>query len=190
MTEASDYERHRATVDLQAVSREMNDARSRLHGLLAAADASALRRRSNGTRWTNEQLLFHMVFGYLVVRTLLPLVRAFGRLPDGLSRGFARILNSGTRPFHLVNYVGSCIGAMVFRGPRMAARLDRTVASLHRRLDAETESALDRGMHFPRGWDPLFTDTMTLAEVYHYATQHFDLHRSQLSLGPSTAPRA
>jgi hypothetical protein len=180
----------RPVLNRDAIHDEMEEARATLQRLLQESSAADLRRRSSGTRWTNEQLLFHMVFGYLVVRTLLPLVRAFGRLPDGLSRGFARILNSGTRPFHLVNYVGSCIGAMVFRGPRMAARLDRTVASLHRRLDAETESALDRGMHFPRGWDPLFTDTMTLAEVYHYATQHFDLHRSQLSLGPSTAPRA
>ena len=124
-----------------------------------------------------------MVFGYLVVRTLLPLVRAFGHLPDGFSRRFAWVLNSATRPFHLVNYLGSCGGPLVFRGSRMAALLDRTIASLHRRLDAETDSALGRGMHFPLGWDPLFRQTMTLAEVYHYATQHFDLHEKQLSLG-------
>ena len=24
---------------------------------------------SNGTRWTNRELLFHMLFGYLIVRT-------------------------------------------------------------------------------------------------------------------------
>jgi hypothetical protein len=131
-----------------------------------------------------------MVFGYLVVRTLVPIVRIFGWLPDGLGRGFARLLDSTTRPFHVVNYVGSCIGALVFRGPRMAARLDRTVASLHRRLDVETDSALARGMHFPTSWDPLFQDTMTLAEVYHYATQHFDLHRNQLSLRPRPSSAA
>jgi hypothetical protein len=39
-------------------------------------------------------------------------------------------------------------------------------------------------MHFPPGWDPFFEETMTLAEVYHYATQHFDFHKSQLS-GPT-----
>lgn len=126
-----------------------------------------------------------MVFGYLVVRTLLPIVRIFGRLPDGFSRVFARTLDSATGPFHLVNYLGSCGGAVVFRGNRMAVKLDRTIASLHRHLDAETDLALARGMHFPPGWDPLFTEhTMALREVYHYATQHFDLHQQQLSLGP------
>jgi hypothetical protein len=37
-------------------------------------------------------------------------------------------------------------------------------------------------MHFPVAWDPFFKDTMTLADVYHFGTQHFDYHRSQLSL--------
>ena len=28
-------------------------------------------------------------------------------------------------------------------------------------------------MSFPTRWDPFFTPTMTLAEIYHYPTQHF-----------------
>ena len=67
--------------------------RATLRRLLASADPETLRRRSNGTRWTNEQLLFHMVFGYMIVRALLILVRIFGRLPAPVSRGFAAVLN-------------------------------------------------------------------------------------------------
>jgi hypothetical protein len=37
-------------------------------------------------------------------------------------------------------------------------------------------------MHFPVGWDPYFKDSMTLLEVYHYPTQHYDHHRRQLTL--------
>lgn len=169
-------------LDRQAVHDEMDRARATFHQLLNGASSSSLHRRSSGTRWTNEQLLFHMLFGYMLVRALLILVRSFGRLPDGVSRVFARILNSATKPFHVVNYLGSCGGSLVFRGPRMAAKFDRIIASLHRHLDAETESALRRGMHFPSGWDPFFKDTMSLLEVYHYATQHFDFHRTQLTL--------
>jgi hypothetical protein len=40
-------------------------------------------------------------------------------------------------------------------------------------------------MRFPTRWDPFFTDVMTLTDVYHYATQHFDFHRRQLTLDPS-----
>ena len=86
-----------------------------------------LRRRSAGTRWTNEQLLFHMVFGFLVVRTLLPLVRLMGRLPAPVGTGFAALLDSARRPFHVVNYWGSRVGARVFDATRMGRLCDRVV---------------------------------------------------------------
>jgi hypothetical protein len=166
----------------QSIHEEMEQARAAFHTFMSQASSADLRRGSNGTRWTNQQLLFHMLFGYMLVCVLLGLVRGFGRLPDGLSRLFARLLNAGTRPFHVVNYLGSCGGALVFRGARLTRRLDRTVAALHRRLDHETDEALGRVMHFPVGWDPFFSDRMSLLEVYHYATQHFDFHRRQLTL--------
>lgn len=132
-------------------------------------------------------MLFHMVFGYMIVLRLLPLVRWLGRLPGWVSRAFSGTLNAGTGPFHVVNYLGSCGGALVFHGDRLTRRLDRTVDSLHRRLDRETDAALARRMHFPVGWDPFFEDTMSLAQVYRYGTQHYDFHRLQLTLGPTPA---
>jgi hypothetical protein len=86
------------------------------------------------------------------------------------------------QPADAVNYLGACGGALVFRGPRLARQLDRTVDRLHRHLDAETDDALARRMHFPLGWDPFFSDTMTLSEVYRYGTRHYDFHRRQLTL--------
>lgn len=123
-----------------------------------------------------------MVFGYLIVWRLLPLVRLLGRLPDGYSRRFAAALNAGTRPFHAVNYLGGCGGALVFRGRRLTRLCDHTVERLHRRLDAETDETLSRRMHFPPRWDPFFADTMTVSDVYHYGTQHYDFHRAQLTV--------
>jgi hypothetical protein len=163
-----------------ALHDEMEAARLRFAGLVAAADPAALRRPSAGTRWTNRQLLFHMVLGYLVVRTLLPLVRALGRL--GHSRGFAATLNAGRRPFHLINYLGSCGGGQVLTTRAMAALLDRTIQALQRSLAAETAQSLALTMHFPTAWDPYFQPTMTVLDVYHFATQHFDHHRRQLTL--------
>ena len=127
-------------------------------------------------------MLWHMVFGYLIVGRLLPGVRLFGRLPDGYSRRFAAALNAGTRPFHVINYLGGCGGALVFHGNRLTRLLDRTTDQLHRRLEAETEESLNWRMHFPVQWDPFFGDTMTVADVYRYGTQHYDFHRAQLTL--------
>jgi hypothetical protein len=50
------------------------------------------------------------------MRALLTLVRLFGRLPGGVSRVHARMLNAATSPFDAVNYVGSYLG-----GPSSAA---------------------------------------------------------------------
>jgi hypothetical protein len=110
----------------EEVIRGYHRACSTLGGTLAHASDEDLRRRSTGTRWTNEELLFHMVFGYMVVLALLPLVRTFGRLPPSVGKTMA----------------------------------------------------------FPTRWDPFFTQSMTLADVYAYPTLHFDFHTKQLSLSP------
>jgi hypothetical protein len=149
-------------VDVAAVSQEMEQARATFHELVAGATAADLRRRSAGTRWTNRQLLFHMVFGYLVVRTLLPLVRAFGA------------------PYHFLNYAGSCVGGLLSPAA-MADLLDRSVDALQRGL-VEEGDGLQLRMAFPTSWDPYFTETMTVGDVYHFGTQHFLHHRHQLTL--------
>jgi hypothetical protein len=167
-------------LDPSEISDEMKRAQAEFRELIQKATPQDLRRRSDGTRWTNRQLLFHMVFGYLIVRTLLPLVHVLGRL--GLSRGFAATLNASRRPFHVINYVGSCGGGQVLTTGAMAALLDRTIRVLERKLAAESGSSLALTMHFPTTWDPYFTPTMSVLDVYHFATQHFDHHRRQLTL--------
>jgi len=146
------------------------------------ASSADLARASDGTRWTNQQLLFHMLFGYLLMRPLFVLAGVFARLPASASGGFARLLNAGTRPFHWVNYLGSCAGARVLPRQRMAEKMDKITMALEQRLRAETSARLCSGMHYPVRWDPFFKDWMTLADLYHYPTQHFDFHRRQLTL--------
>lgn len=159
---------------------EMSRVDADFAGLVRRASPAELRRRSVGTRWTNRQLLFHMVFGYLIVRTLLPLVHLLGRL--GWSRGFAATLNACRRPFHVVNYVGSWGGGHVVPPARMIRLLHRTLSALQRRLALETDRELALSMHFPTAWDPYFRPTMTVLDVYRYGTEHYDHHRRQLAL--------
>ena len=162
------------------VGDEMARVGGDFRGIIGGASRDGLRRRSDGTRWPNRQLLFHMVLGYLVVRTVLPLVRVLGRL--GHSRAFAATLNAGHRPFHVINYAGSVMGGQILTTRAMAALLDRTLRALQRSLSAETATGLALTVHFPTAWDPYFTPTMSVLDVYHFGTQHFDHHRRQLTL--------
>ena len=169
-------------MDRSAIVAEMDRVRIDFRHVLDTATSADLREPSEGTRWTNEQLLFHMLFGYLVVRTLLVLVRGLSHAPLGVSRRFAAALNAATGPFHRVNYIGSLAGARVLGHARMERWMDGVVGQLQARLLEESEASLARGMCFPTGWDPYFREFMTLADVYHYATQHYDHHRRQLTL--------
>ena len=159
---------------------ELREAQTDFHQLVDRLDPQALRCRTDGTRWTNRQLLFHMVFGYVIVRTLMPLVHVLGRL--GWSRRFAATLNALYRPFHVINYLGSCGGGLLLSPRRMATLLDATITAIRQRLAAESADGLGLTMRFPTRWDPYFQPTMSVLDVYRYGTEHYNHHRRQLSI--------
>jgi hypothetical protein len=169
-------------MDKDQVFAELDRVRDDFRALLDTATVAELREPTDGTKWNNEQLLFHMLFGFLLVRKLRLLVWGFSRLPDAASRRFAALLNSGTRAFHVINYIGSLSGARVMGYERMQRLMDRATSRLQISLRTQSERSLAREMHFPVGWDPYFKDSMTLLELYHYPTQHYDHHRQQLTL--------
>ena len=74
------------------IAAEMERARVDFRRLLDDATSAELRAGTDGTKWTNEQLLFHMLFGYLLVHNRLILVKAFTRLPRHVSRASRPLL--------------------------------------------------------------------------------------------------
>jgi DinB superfamily len=170
--------------DRQAIRAEFERAQATFHALLESAGEEELARPSNGTRWTNRELLFHMMFGYMVVRALWPLVKIMNRLPDS-GRVFAAVLDAATAPFNVINYWGSRAASRFYSMQRMGRKFDAVIAALERRLAAEPEANMERSAAFPTRWDPFFKSKMTLAAVYHYPTQHFDFHQRQLTLSGS-----
>jgi hypothetical protein len=171
-------------LDRQKIRDELEERREILHSILDSLSAEDLKRSGNGTRWTNEELLFHMMFGYIVVVVLIGIVMLLGLLTRAATKPFAALLNALNGPFNVVNYWGSVLGAKVYNHQRMGSKFDRVVASLIKKLDRASEASLHRGMYFPTRWDPFFKEFMTLAHVFHYPTQHFDFHMKQLALEP------
>ena len=71
-------------MDRRDITEEMTRAKLDFHDLVDNATVADLRKATHGTNWTNEQLLFHMLFGYLLVRNLMILVHILARLPRGV----------------------------------------------------------------------------------------------------------
>jgi hypothetical protein len=170
-------------LDRQQIHDELRQRHETFHAILDSTTVSELRRPSSGIRWNNEELLFHMLFGYIVVVALIRIIRPLGLLPRPATKPFALLLNASTRLFDAINYCGSRLGARVYNHGRMGAKFDRVTASLATTLDRTSDASLRRGMHYPTRWDPFFKDYMTLADVFHYPAQHFDFHQRQLDLG-------
>ncbi len=129
-------------MDRRDIDAELERVTADFHRLLDDATGAELGMPTNGTKWTNKQLLFHMLFGFIVVRALLPLVKGFGRLPPTASRTFAAILNAGTRPFHVVNYLSALPGGTALGSRALGRLMDSTIEHLRRRLARESERTL------------------------------------------------
>ncbi|MEU6586499.1 DinB family protein [Nocardia sp. NPDC046763] len=169
-------------VERDALAADLERARVDFHRLLAVTGEGEWAAPSSGTRWTNEELLFHMVFGYMIVQKLLVLFRVFGRLPSDVGRAHARMLDAATGPFDWINFHGTRVAARVYNRHRMGAKMDRVIASLQRSLQRESDANFARAMAYPARWDPYFRDSMPLAAIYTYPGQHYDHHRNQLTI--------
>ena len=79
--------------------------------LVSNAVGPVLDAPTNGTKWTNRELLFHLWFGQRIARVFIPLIGGFSRLPPGASRAWARLLTAATRPYEWINYAASAAGS-------------------------------------------------------------------------------
>ena len=89
--------------------------------IVEAATSSELDGPSDGTKWTNRELLFHMWFRGRIARAMVPVMGGFSHLPPAASRGYAALLTAATRPYEWVNYAGS-VGGARFAGLDRAQR--------------------------------------------------------------------
>lgn len=173
---------HPSGFDRSTVLAELSAARERFARLACDMDDTNRDLSSVGTRWTNHQLLFHMLLGYLVVWPLLVVIEVFDRLPPVVGRRFAALLNRGLRPFDAVNYWGGRVGAAVLSPARIGRVSGRVIARWECRVSSATDSMIGRAMCFPTRWDPFFTDAMSIGDLLGYPTQHFRFHERQLDL--------
>ena len=171
--------------DRAAIALELEGARSTFRALVEGASPEDLARPSNGTRWTNRQLLFHMLFGYRVVRALVPLVKVVSRLPPSIGRGLRRSSQCRNPPFQLHQLLGLSLGF----APLLQPKHDSDVRCRNQSPPASTRSGTRGELRSLDGLSgalgPLLQGHHDAGECVLLPTQHFDFHRRQLTLGSS-----
>ena len=165
-----------------AIRSDLESARSDFHQLLHSLGDDDLRRRSANPRWTNGQIVWHMAFAFMLVLELVPLAELFSRLPHKVSKGFASALDWATPAFNVVNRLGPLGGARLHSRESIGRMFDRVLDRLLTLVDSMNDERLDRGMHYPRRWDPTsFSDYMTVEAILRYPVAHMRHHWNQVA---------
>ncbi|HEX6728466.1 MAG TPA: DinB family protein [Pyrinomonadaceae bacterium] len=159
---------------------ELEAGREEFHSMADAISEPGWNESSNNPGWTNGQVLFHILLGFILVLPLSWLLIFFGHLPRVCGKAFAAILNFSTPLFHWINKIG----------PRAAARVlgrngvIRMFGQVHRailiRLERVRSSQWALSMHFPTRWDPRFRADMRLEDLFFYPVAHLRHHSAQL----------
>jgi len=149
--------------------------------LVSNAVGPVLDAPTNGTKWTNRELLFHLWFGQRIARVFIPLIGGFSRLPPGASRAWARLLTAATRPYEWINYAASAAGSRTVPLHLIQSWMRHDTDWLIRWAERASPAALTRGMSVPTSWDPYFLPWMSRTDLLAWAPKHYRHHRAQLT---------
>ena len=159
---------------------DLNTAHQEFHEMAGAISERAWAEPSHNPGWTNGQLLFHVLLGFVLVPPLAWLLVLFGHLPRGCSRTFSAILNLSTPVFNRINAIGPRAGARILGKAGILRHFDRVHARILARLQRTHSRDWALTMHYPTRWDPRFRTDMRLADLFRYPIDHLRHHRSQM----------
>src|SRR5262245_30952366 len=129
---------------------ELEATGGQFHALFGSLSAADWDEPSRNRAWTNGQLIFHMLFAFMLIPSLFRLVRFWSHLPDRYSRALARVLALSTPLFNRVNALGPRGQAAIFGRRRAESIYDSVHRSMLRKVDSIVDDDWGRGMNYPR----------------------------------------
>jgi DinB superfamily len=159
---------------------ELEAARQEFYDMVASISEPWWAKPSHNPGWTNGQVLFHVLLGFILVPPLAGLLVFFGHLPAVCSRIFAAILNFSTPLFNRINAVGPRAGARLLGRAGLISKFDQVHGTILKRLERVRQGDWSLAMHYPTRWDPLFKAPMHLEDLFRYPVDHLRQHRHQL----------
>src|SRR6266496_4682471 len=165
----------------RAIRISFDQAHSEFHQLVNSLSENDLNRQSKNEGWTNGEILFHIMFAFILILTLGPMIRFWSRLPKRYSKVFANILNFSTVTFNWINGFAPRMGNKVFTRSRYGKIFDKVYAHLIELLSSIKDNEWNSGMYYPDKWEPLFDEFMTLEKLFYYPIRHLEFHVGQIS---------
>jgi DinB superfamily len=159
---------------------QLEAAREEFHSMVAVVSEQGWAAPSKNPGWTNGQVLFHVLLGFILVLPLARLLVFFGHLPPVFGRIFARVLNFSTPLFHWVNALGPRAAARVLGRARVVRKFDATYRAILARLERVRPNQWALTMPYPTRWDPHFRTDMHLEDLFSYPVAHLRHHREQV----------
>ena len=159
---------------------ELEAAREEFHAMVAGVSERGWNEPSHNPGWTNGQVLFHVLLGFILVLPLARLLVLFGHLPRVFGRAFAGMLDISAPLFHRINALGPRAGARILGRHGVLRRFDRVHRAILIRLDRVRPGQWALTMHYPTRWDPRFPSQMRLEDLFMYPVTHLRHHRRQL----------
>jgi len=159
---------------------ELEAARLEFRDMVASTAGQSWATPSHNPGWTNGQLLFHVLLGFILVLPLAGILVFFGHLPAACSRSFAAILNFSTPLFNRLNAVGPRSGARLLGQEGLITKFDQVHRAILERLEHVRPADWALAMHYPTRWDTRFKTPMRLEDLFRYPVDHLRHHRRQL----------
>jgi len=159
---------------------ELEDVRSEFHAMVASISEDQWTQPSQNRGWTNGQVVFHILLGFILVLPLIRLLVFFDLLPELCSRIFAGVLNLSTPVFNRINAIGPRAGARLLGRAGIITKFDQVHGAILARLDQARPGDWEATMHHPNRWDPRFQTRMNLAALLRYPVDHLRHHQRQL----------
>ena len=171
--EGFEAQRARLRSDLEAV-------RGEFHAMAASISEREWTEPSQNPGWTNGEIVFHILLGFILVVPLARLLVFFDHLPALCSRIFSEILNLSTPIFNRFNAMGPRAGARLLGRAGIITKFDQVHDAILSQLDRARPSDWAAAMNYPTRWDPRFQTRMDLAALLRYPVDHLRHHRDQL----------
>jgi hypothetical protein len=166
----------------QNLAAELELAREEFHDMVHTAAPYHWDTASANPAWTNGQLLAHVAFAYLLVLRLWWVLQVFGRLQPRWSKAFARALDASTPLYHRINAILPRLIARRYSPEDLVRRYDRVHSLILKKISQASDVAWRRRMHYPKRWDPRFSEVMTFEDIARWSVAHLRHHQGQLRM--------